>query len=503
MEKDQENHPDSMMEDDQNSDGAETVAPTGGSADKPLPVKIKFPNVKERMDEDNMKDGPKVKDHCCVVCKRSFSSGKALGGHISSAHAQTNRDFSLKKLKPKKKRRPKQLVGFGSPSGYGGKNICKICGRGFLTNKSLFGHMRSHPDREWRGMEPPAEAARKFSEHEFEAMNKVPLLVLDPDQIDSGPVVTSEAIGLNKTVKWLVIGKRGRAPAKPVNESPPFPNSKEILAVQQLIRLVNGDSTKPSEDLNSKVKEGEVTSSNYWIPEGETDYFNQNFQLKKKREKAFPVGDEGNSPVEKLKIWERTDENPGSPQSKRFLHKGEGKGKLNPEISISSDYSPDMFDEPHKQGTNGSMIIKNRTTEEKKSVDQELPPNFSPIGPATKSVLPAVTPDKYICSSCGKSFTTPQALGGHRSSHKKFKVKIYNTIDDQSSNEASYAFGVQNQCHSTGECNRADHVTPTDKAKKEHKVFEFDLNERLNQDDEGGMEPASAAVPVNAPSAHA
>lgn len=55
------------------------------------------------------------------------------------------------------------------------------------------------------------------------------------------------------------------------------------------------------------------------------------------------------------------------------------------------------------------------------------------------------------------------------------------------------AFGVQNQCHSTGECNRADHVTPTDKAKKEHKVFEFDLNERLNQDDEDGMEPGNKA----------
>lgn len=32
---------------------------------------------------------------------------------------------------------------------------CSICGKVFLTPKALFGHMRSHPGRGWRGARPP------------------------------------------------------------------------------------------------------------------------------------------------------------------------------------------------------------------------------------------------------------------------------------------------------------------------------------------------------------
>lgn len=34
---------------------------------------------------------------------------------------------------------------------------CYVCGRRFATWKALFGHMRCHPEREWRGVRPVAE----------------------------------------------------------------------------------------------------------------------------------------------------------------------------------------------------------------------------------------------------------------------------------------------------------------------------------------------------------
>lgn len=34
---------------------------------------------------------------------------------------------------------------------------CYVCGRRFATWKALFGHMRCHPEREWRGVRPLAE----------------------------------------------------------------------------------------------------------------------------------------------------------------------------------------------------------------------------------------------------------------------------------------------------------------------------------------------------------
>ena len=39
-----------------------------------------------------------------------------------------------------------------------GSNICPVCSRDFMSQKALFGHMRSHPERQWRGIQPPAPA---------------------------------------------------------------------------------------------------------------------------------------------------------------------------------------------------------------------------------------------------------------------------------------------------------------------------------------------------------
>ncbi|KAL2523836.1 Tapetum-specific zinc finger protein 1 [Abeliophyllum distichum] len=114
-----------------------------------------------------------------------------------------------------------------------------------------------------------------------------------------------------------------------------------------------------------------------------------------------------------------------------MVYKGKGKAKLNPifntKNSKSSNSSLEEFDESNESNTSHHKIINKKYKEEKKS-----PRDFSPNGRA------AVTPDKYICSTCNKSFPTPQALGGHRSSHTKFKVRVYNTIDRyQSSNGAA------------------------------------------------------------------
>lgn len=71
---------------------------------------------------------------------------------MSSAHVQANKEYSMRKAmsfdsNSKSKSSP------GSPT-----CSCKLCGKVFQSQKSLFGHMRCHPDREWRGMEPPRDA---------------------------------------------------------------------------------------------------------------------------------------------------------------------------------------------------------------------------------------------------------------------------------------------------------------------------------------------------------
>lgn len=76
-----------MMEDDQDSEGTEKVAPYGRFSRQRTPG-FKLPNMKESAAEEDM----------------------ALGGHMSSAYDQSNRDFSIKKLKSKTKSFPSHIL---------------------------------------------------------------------------------------------------------------------------------------------------------------------------------------------------------------------------------------------------------------------------------------------------------------------------------------------------------------------------------------------------------
>lgn len=96
-------------------------------------------------------------------------------------------------------------------------------------------------------------------------------------------------------------------------------SSEETLAV-------NGDTKKPSKDLESKVKEakGEAIGSNSWTPRDEIYNVNQDCQLNKNKKEVFPVGDERDSPVQKLKICE-SDGNPFREQIRRIQRQRKGK----------------------------------------------------------------------------------------------------------------------------------------------------------------------------------
>ncbi|XP_022754223.1 uncharacterized protein LOC111302710 [Durio zibethinus] len=112
--------------------------------------------------------------HTCSVCSKAFTSGKALGGHIRihMRGSKSGRHREIAKLQPRNIRRakakkrisknmvlPKATDGAVDPpfsdEESNEKASCCICNKDFRSMKSLFGHMRNHPERGWRGIKPP------------------------------------------------------------------------------------------------------------------------------------------------------------------------------------------------------------------------------------------------------------------------------------------------------------------------------------------------------------
>lgn len=82
----------------------------------------------------------------CDLCKKEFSSGKALGGH-RRIHSQ----YPNKKIKTSS-----SVEGLTYCDG---EYQCSCCAKKFSSVKSLSGHMRYHPDRTWKGIRPPQRSS--------------------------------------------------------------------------------------------------------------------------------------------------------------------------------------------------------------------------------------------------------------------------------------------------------------------------------------------------------
>uniref|UniRef100_A0A804L2G9 C2H2-type domain-containing protein n=1 Tax=Musa acuminata subsp. malaccensis TaxID=214687 RepID=A0A804L2G9_MUSAM len=192
---------------------------------------------------------------------------------------------------------------------------CPECGKTFPSDKSLFGHLRCHPERDYRGVNPPPGARKKPQPDAYSSIARVP-----------------------PTTKWSTArrGRKGTAGDR----------DDEAIAADTLLLLADGKPQRPETTITT---EGEDTDT-------------------KQIAGTHFAGTDGIG-------WDQK--------------------------------SADM-----DAGSYGNELISSYKRSKKRKIKELELVNGSGT---------SVRCRRYQCSVCFKTFSSHQALGGHRASHNKKK----------------------------------------------------------------------------------
>lgn len=468
----------------------------------------------------------------CEICEKGFRNGKALGGHMRMHYKALNLQ------KPKKafnfKNRCNHHLGsalsknsnFSSNNTTVGSNnggclkkmeispVCCLCHKIFPSLKSLFGHMRSHPDRDWRGIHPPPSTAKNNSCSSTLSNSASPVFsqikAVDHDHVKNNGSATADDHDLSdpSLPKWSVTGKRG---SKGINIGPssdlrPVLEDPSNEAVRDLMMLASANPRSYSDCSNHQQRpktqevRDEVTNSNSVI------------SLSKK---MIDV-------VNKTQMLD----------SIKKVEKGKGKAVIESADQFAAKKSPTLelgivnnSDNDKESSESGELGLNSNMRKKRRTIKLEE------LEEAEQNVI-----CQYKCTTCNKAFRTHQALGGHKSSHNKKQNKksllVAKSAVILEANESTeeevhrckicnktfssgWALGGHKKCHSSasgGVINEAAEPTIQTASPGEASqtgprvVLNFDLNELPQDEDEDeeeeGIDSAYISMPENAASSN-
>ncbi|KAJ0801963.1 putative transcription factor C2H2 family [Helianthus annuus] len=411
------------------------------SSDGKMVIKLKIPKLSdEAVTEDE--ESPVIGKRVCVECKKEFSSGKALGGHMRIHVVQSgNKNPSFLKLsKPKKLfkktgyENQNQKPYYMNSVNEEGEPTCSLCGKTFPSMKSLFGHMRCHPERLWRGILPPQNTTTTTTT----AVHRR----------------GSEVVDLMKCLPgWTVRERRGRKAVKPVvydhddddgdGDGDGDGDDDEVLlgAVEDLLSLANGggsmaESTNKIDENSPSVGKGKAVVMEEDEADNESDvnkYTNEQLLVKYKKIKKR----------KKMKLMMEL-------QQQQVQEEEEQEGVISvSECKYKCTTCNKCFATHQALGGHRSSHNKSKLT----STDHD-DESFVMMVESGENLEKGL----HHCKICNKGFATGQALGGHKRCH------WVGTNEPEVQAQA-----LSSQITSAGEA-----ASQTGSGKK---VLDFDLNE--------------------------
>ncbi|KAJ0980190.1 hypothetical protein J5N97_008445 [Dioscorea zingiberensis] len=323
--------------------------------------------------------------HRCRVCRKSFPTGRSLGGHMRS-HVVMNSLEGVEEEEEEKMKRssvgvvngyglrenPKKTKRFTISSGGSLEKQCRECGKCYPSWKSLFGHMRCHSDRST----PQGLVGDKEEEEDEEQEGSWSVL---SDNEVSGLAFSAR----KRRSRRMEMAMEGQASSSSALEQEE--QEDVALALMMLSRDTGHWNVAESSDKNSVVAEEEINEDHLVSDEAEIDF----------KPKIIASDDTDDEKV-------RLEQNLEQCDSRKKAKYGCSTCKK----SFQSYQALGGHRAAHKRypgGCLGLRIDDNRIENTNSDASMEL-----------------VNPKKgksHECLICGKCFSSGQALGGHKRSH--------------------------------------------------------------------------------------
>ncbi|KAF5201943.1 Zinc finger protein azf1 [Thalictrum thalictroides] len=270
--------------------------------------------------------------------------------------------------------------------------------------------MRCHPEREWRGINPPPNAAKSNGGSSSSSCKELKLMGGSPSS------------GYFHVPKWTVKdkrGRKGRTRASPASDSASDQLDEEIPeVVYDLMLLASGrerDSLDSSLTIKQRSSEESKMKKRRWSEESESST-----PLKKQpkmeefdQESGLNGNDFSLAKKKKTKLWKDLDNSPRVGEVMEVEYKCSDCNKSFPthqalgghRSSHNKFNAPPQVPPPHSEE---EVPVNNNDLLESMSEDHIIMDNTSGSKQQQQT---------HKCQICNKTFSTGQALGGHKRCH--------------------------------------------------------------------------------------
>ncbi|KAH9652638.1 C2H2 type zinc finger transcription factor family [Citrus sinensis] len=364
----------------------------------------------------------------CSECGKQFTSGKALGGHKRAClqkikNGTTHNNQNPRLIKKAVAVKPEEAGEEGNINNH----ICYVCHQSFRSVKSLYGHMRKHPEREWRGVQPPKHYLLNHR-RQHPSPSSSPTIHYrlsrdnrdhdhyDDDGYDVDGSMGSGGEDLVESLRgWSAKRKRGQ-------------------------RLIMSSSSDEDEDEDEEEAMQQAVSDLLLLAQLSADDCNDNKEQRGTFDHHRVVSsvDSGYGVLkikDNNKIDDDNDEDDEREKKKGNVEMKDGNGlgfdNCNSEDmwTVKKDYEGDEDARSSDMDDQMMMMMMMKKKQQKKNkrrrlneLDDAVLEGTTAGGGALKEE-PVVmsTAQTYSCLICNKSFDKHQALGGHVASHNKNK----------------------------------------------------------------------------------